>query len=263
MAVMLRTLGVPARVVNGFQRGEWNPYGQYYIVRYYDAHSWVEAFIPGVGWVTFDPTPRATVDARAAGRPDAPLPRLPPAPVAPLRGELDAARPDPRRPVDAVQAGRPRSWSAGLDAETRAQLGRTGSLALVGLIGGVGAWAAWHHRRGGIRRGAEPDSRLLPARPPNRRAAGTPAGGRRDRAGVQRPRRRPRAGSGLGVHPRDGAVRARPLRRNAAGRRRDRGSGGCARRHRTQVALTADRRLSRGSADHRVRLAAPPALRVC
>src|SRR5262249_10473505 len=33
MAVMLRTLGVPSRVVNGFQRGEWNPYGQYYIVR--------------------------------------------------------------------------------------------------------------------------------------------------------------------------------------------------------------------------------------
>ena len=47
MAVMLRSLGVPARVVNGFQRGEWNPYGQYYIVRYYDAHSWVEAFMPG------------------------------------------------------------------------------------------------------------------------------------------------------------------------------------------------------------------------
>ena len=68
MAVMLRSLGVPARVVNGFQRGEWNPYGQYYIVRYYDAHSWVEAFLPDAGWVTFDPTPRATVDVLRAGR---------------------------------------------------------------------------------------------------------------------------------------------------------------------------------------------------
>ena len=69
MAVMLRSLGVPARVVNGFQRGEWNPYGQYYIVRYYDAHSWVEAFLPDVGWVTFDPTPRATVDRRGSRTP--------------------------------------------------------------------------------------------------------------------------------------------------------------------------------------------------
>ncbi|HYE93680.1 MAG TPA: DUF3488 and transglutaminase-like domain-containing protein, partial [Terriglobales bacterium] len=41
LAVMLRTLGVPTRVVNGFQRGEWNPYGSYWVVRMRDAHSWV------------------------------------------------------------------------------------------------------------------------------------------------------------------------------------------------------------------------------
>ena len=58
LAVMLRTLDVPARVVNGFQRGEWNPYGAYWVVRMRDAHSWVEANIDGV-WMTFDPSPRA------------------------------------------------------------------------------------------------------------------------------------------------------------------------------------------------------------
>jgi transglutaminase-like putative cysteine protease len=57
LAVMLRSLGIPARVVNGFQRGEWNPYGRYFIVRLRDAHSWVEAHVDG-GWVTFDPSPR-------------------------------------------------------------------------------------------------------------------------------------------------------------------------------------------------------------
>ena len=57
MAVMLRTLGIPSRVVNGFQRGEWNPYGRYFMVRLRDAHSWVEAYIQGRGWMTFDPTP--------------------------------------------------------------------------------------------------------------------------------------------------------------------------------------------------------------
>ncbi len=60
LAVMLRSLGVPARVVGGFQRGEWNPYGQYFMVRLADAHSWVEAYVGGVGWITFDPSPRGT-----------------------------------------------------------------------------------------------------------------------------------------------------------------------------------------------------------
>ncbi|HET8579197.1 MAG TPA: DUF3488 and transglutaminase-like domain-containing protein [Methylomirabilota bacterium] len=65
LAVMLRTLGIPARVVGGFQRGEWNPYGRYFMVRLADAHSWVEAFFDGVGWVTFDPSPRAEAEALA------------------------------------------------------------------------------------------------------------------------------------------------------------------------------------------------------
>jgi uncharacterized protein (DUF58 family)/transglutaminase-like putative cysteine protease len=59
LAVMLRSLGIPARVVNGFQRGEWNPYGRYFMVRLRDAHSWVEAWVGREGgWVAFDPTPR-------------------------------------------------------------------------------------------------------------------------------------------------------------------------------------------------------------
>jgi protein-glutamine gamma-glutamyltransferase len=60
MAVMLRTLGVPARVIGGFQRGEWNPYGRYFMVRLSDAHAWVEAYFDGPGWVTFDPSPRGS-----------------------------------------------------------------------------------------------------------------------------------------------------------------------------------------------------------
>jgi transglutaminase-like putative cysteine protease len=63
MAVMLRLEGVPARVVNGFQPGEWNEFGRYFTVRQRDAHAWVEAFIPGAGWLTFDPSPRAEFEA--------------------------------------------------------------------------------------------------------------------------------------------------------------------------------------------------------
>lgn len=61
LAVMLRSLGIPARVVNGFQRGEWNPYGRYFMVRFRDAHSWVEAYVGGPGWITLDPSPRGDV----------------------------------------------------------------------------------------------------------------------------------------------------------------------------------------------------------
>lgn len=57
MAIMLRTLGIPSRVVNGFRMGEYNDVTGSYIVRGRDAHSWVEAFIPGAGWTEFDPTP--------------------------------------------------------------------------------------------------------------------------------------------------------------------------------------------------------------
>ena len=57
MALMLRTLGIPARVVNGFRGGEFNSVTGSYIVRGRDAHSWVETYFPGYGWITFDPTP--------------------------------------------------------------------------------------------------------------------------------------------------------------------------------------------------------------
>src|SRR5271157_734386 len=63
MAIMLRTLGIPSREVNGFLPGEFNDVAGDYIVRASDAHSWVEVYFPGSGWVTFDPTPPAAGDA--------------------------------------------------------------------------------------------------------------------------------------------------------------------------------------------------------
>ena len=60
MAVMLRTRGIAARVVNGFLPGEYNDAADAYTVRQSDAHSWVEVYFPeSQSWVTFDPTPAA------------------------------------------------------------------------------------------------------------------------------------------------------------------------------------------------------------
>ena len=57
MVVMLRTVGIPARLVTGFLATEWNEYGGYFTVRQRDAHAWVEVYFPQSGWVTMDPTP--------------------------------------------------------------------------------------------------------------------------------------------------------------------------------------------------------------
>jgi hypothetical protein len=57
MAILLRTIGIPSRIVTGFRGGEFNSLTGSYIIRARDAHSWVEAYIAGAGWVTFDPTP--------------------------------------------------------------------------------------------------------------------------------------------------------------------------------------------------------------
>jgi hypothetical protein len=64
MAVMLRTLRIPSRVVNGFRTGEFNDVTSQYLVRASNAHSWVEAYFPRYGWISFDPTPAAPAEVR-------------------------------------------------------------------------------------------------------------------------------------------------------------------------------------------------------
>ena len=57
MALMLRMAGIPARVAAGFSPGSFNKDSREYRVRDLDAHSWVEVWFQGIGWVPFDPTP--------------------------------------------------------------------------------------------------------------------------------------------------------------------------------------------------------------
>jgi transglutaminase-like putative cysteine protease/large-conductance mechanosensitive channel len=64
MAVMLRSLHIPSRIITGFRGGEYNDLTGQYVVRASDAHSWVEAYFPGSGWISFDPTPAASLPTR-------------------------------------------------------------------------------------------------------------------------------------------------------------------------------------------------------
>lgn len=54
--VMMRSVGIPARVVTGYQGGEYNQNGDYYLIRQSDAHAWTEVWLAGEGWVRKDPT---------------------------------------------------------------------------------------------------------------------------------------------------------------------------------------------------------------
>lgn len=64
MAVMLRSIGIPARVATGFAPGEYDEASGYFVVRESHAHSWTEVYFPHYGWITFEPSALRPVPAR-------------------------------------------------------------------------------------------------------------------------------------------------------------------------------------------------------
>ena len=73
LTVMLRAVGIPARIIGGYVGGEFNSAGNYYLVRQSAAHTWVEAYLAGRGWVRLDATPQgdgqpSSVASAPAGR---------------------------------------------------------------------------------------------------------------------------------------------------------------------------------------------------
>ncbi len=67
LATLLRLDGVPARVVVGYRGGEYDPLGNFWIVRQSMAHAWVQAWLPGRGWTRLDATPAGTGAAAGTG----------------------------------------------------------------------------------------------------------------------------------------------------------------------------------------------------
>jgi transglutaminase-like putative cysteine protease len=67
-AVLMRSAGIPARVVLGYQGGEVNQFGGHMIVRQSDAHAWTEVWLEGVGWRRVDPTSAVAPERIDAGR---------------------------------------------------------------------------------------------------------------------------------------------------------------------------------------------------
>lgn len=70
MAVMLRTIGIPTRLVIGFTPGEWQEREKVYEVRDRNAHAWVEVYFTEIGWVPFEPTSSFRLPSEAANTAD-------------------------------------------------------------------------------------------------------------------------------------------------------------------------------------------------
>ncbi len=132
MALLLRMAGIPARIAAGFSPGTRDDKRGEMVVRDIDAHSWVEAFFPEIGWVTFDPTP---AESPARGR------------EAEEEAEEEAAAADTDAPTPAVSEGRelPGGAAAGDEASVTEEGGSGGPwdvlaiVALALLAGGAGA----------------------------------------------------------------------------------------------------------------------------
>jgi transglutaminase-like putative cysteine protease len=101
MIMMLRSLGIPARMAAGFAQGTWDPAQQAFVVQERDAHTWVEVYFPGYGWIEFEPTAAQAPLNRTDEAPAGPQPSATPMVTAtPTATPSPTATPtlDPRTP---------------------------------------------------------------------------------------------------------------------------------------------------------------------
>jgi hypothetical protein len=153
-ALMLRLLGIPTRVVAGFSPGSLNRDTGEYRVRDLDAHSWIEVYFAGIGWVPFDPTPSAApAESQASGLGS----------ISAANGDAGDIRDNTGSPSD--RAGDPSATASGSQGSgSRAWALAVGAVLLLLAAGGaVAARAARRGRRGAPRDAAEAQLRELAA----------------------------------------------------------------------------------------------------
>jgi hypothetical protein len=196
MAVMLRSIGIPSRVAVGYGTGRYDNERRAWVVLDRDAHSWVEVWFPGRGWLPFDPTPgRSAPNPASVSSPE----------YAPSRFEVDlggiedaAVAPPPEEPGPAEQPAEERQEAPAPAASSGGGGGPSWQWALLALLlplaaipGARGVVRARARRRGGERerviaatRDLESSLRALGWAPPPAAAPSERAADVRDRTGV-------------------------------------------------------------------------------
>jgi transglutaminase-like putative cysteine protease len=99
MTIMARMLGIPARIVNGFSQGHFDLQRKVWVVKGEDAHSWVQVYFPGFGWINFDPTAGFSIPngptAQPSPTPVKTLPPVRPTPIATAGQQKPVSKPTP------------------------------------------------------------------------------------------------------------------------------------------------------------------------
>ncbi|HEY5806391.1 MAG TPA: DUF3488 and transglutaminase-like domain-containing protein [Povalibacter sp.] len=153
---MARAAGIPARVVLGYQGGEYNAMGDYLLVRQSDAHAWSEIWIDNKGWVRVDPTAAVAPDRIERGM-EAALSEDEPVPgrlyrrfsmLAQIRAAWDAANTLWNDQVVAFGEQQQRSMleALGIDDATWETLGTGLALSLAVFFAALTGWLAWQYR---------------------------------------------------------------------------------------------------------------------
>ncbi|HEY6409265.1 MAG TPA: transglutaminaseTgpA domain-containing protein, partial [Ktedonobacteraceae bacterium] len=139
MTVMARLLGIPARMVNGFSHGHLDARRHVWVVDGSDAHSWVQAYFAGYGWINFDPTPGFSLHTAQSGIP----PTVKPVPAKPVPTATSAKKKGahPKLPNDPQT--RANSTASGAAAQHNQLLLSLATLAVVILALLVLIWRYW------------------------------------------------------------------------------------------------------------------------
>lgn len=156
MTVMLRELGIPARVVVGYAPGEYDPANGGFVYRQSDAHAWVEAYFPSYGWISFEPTANRSLgefNHQPASNDDSVTQDADQSTTVPIQPTADIATPDinvdnslatPQPTATDSLNGPPQVVSTGSDGRPPGWLMPLVGLATVGAgVGGL-VWLAWN-----------------------------------------------------------------------------------------------------------------------
>jgi hypothetical protein len=150
MAVMARSVGIPARLASGYAEGEYDPERGLFRVRENNAHSWPEIYFPGHGWVEFEPTVSEDPLVRADPDQEQASNEFPDSPPADDPSEDPGSVDDPEAPLmdDLPEPAVAQSSDAARSSQAPLFAGMLVVAAVAGLAAG-GWWAAenWGFRR--------------------------------------------------------------------------------------------------------------------